>query len=201
MSKAVEESMEEKLQCGIQVQLRNGLIVMIRKLKLTDGERFYRFMCNLSPYSRSMFHPHPFNRQSAERTALEAESQNGFRLVALYGDEIIAYACWVHRLFRSHFPIVSIAVADAFQNQGLGRRLMELLIEIAKKKEKFGLELDVYKENANAIHLYESLGFRKIGETSDKRQYIMRLEFEDKARSKQSRRQKTWLKFWKWGRS
>lgn len=176
--------MDKRLEQGIELQLRNGLIVTVRKLRQTDGEQFYKFMCSLSPYSRSMFNPHPFDRHMAERVAADANSPNSFRIVAVYGGEIIGYACWTHRMFRSNFPIVSIVVADAFQNQGLGRQLMQLLIEAARRGAKRGLELDVYKENARAIHLYESLGFKKIGETPDKRQYIMRLEFEIQPDSK-----------------
>ncbi len=186
MSQALEESLDKKLEQGIELRLRNGLTVTVRKFRRTDGEQFYRFMCNLSPYSRSMFHPHPFDRYAAERIATDSDSPNSFRIVAVYSDEIIAYACWTHRVFRSHFPIVSIVVADAFQNQGLGRQLMQILIEAAKRRAKRGLELDVYKENARAIHLYESLGFRKIGETMDKRQYIMRLEFDVQPNPKRS---------------
>ncbi|MCS7253357.1 MAG: GNAT family N-acetyltransferase [Armatimonadota bacterium] len=197
MSQALEEDLDEKLKEGIQLSLRNGLVVMVRKLRRTDGESFYKFMCNLSPYSRSMFHPHPFDKQAAERAAADADSPNSCRLVATYSDEIIAYACWTHHIFRSHFPIVSIAVADAFQNQGLGRQLMKILIEIAKRRAKRGLELDVYKENTRAIHLYESLGFKRIGETLDKRQYVMRLEFEAQADQKNGRGFKFMLSFWR----
>ncbi|MFA4015854.1 MAG: hypothetical protein RUDDFDWM_000948 [Candidatus Fervidibacterota bacterium] len=191
-------NLDEMLEKGIQVPLRSGKVVTIRKMRRTDGEGIYKFICGLSSYSRMMFHPHPFSRQTAEHTAAEADSPNRFSIVATYGDEIVAYACWAHRMFRFHFPVVSIAVADAFQNQGLGRQLMLILIEAAKSRKERGLELDVYKENARAIHLYESLGFRKVGETADRRQHIMRLEFDDTSKK---HRRKLNLCFWLWRRS
>ncbi|MFA4044458.1 MAG: hypothetical protein HZRFUVUK_001245 [Candidatus Fervidibacterota bacterium] len=194
-------NLDEMLERGIQVSLRNGKVVTVRKMRRTDGEGIYKFICGLSTHSRMMFHPHPFSRQTAEHTAAEADSPSRFSIVATYGDEIVAYACWAHRMFRFNFPVVSIAVADAFQNQGLGRQLMLILIEAAKMRKKRGLELDVYKENARAIHLYESLGFRKVGETADRRQHIMRLEFDDAQTDSKKTRRKLNFCFWLWRRS
>lgn len=187
---------EELLRHGVFVELRNGLSVLVRKLRRSDGERIYRFVNNLSPHSRNMFHPYPFDRYIAERAAAEANSRSSFRLVALHSNDIVGYAYWRQRTLRPHFPVVSIAVADAFQNQGLGRYLLRLLIEAAKRRAKRGLELAVFKNNSRAIHLYESLGFRVVGETADRRQYVMRLEFP---RRKHKRKRTFKFRFWFWG--
>jgi putative acetyltransferase len=55
-------------------------------------------------------------------------------------------------------------VHDDYVNQGIGRALMERLLDLADNW--LGLkrvELDVMADNAPAIHLYESLGFEREG--------------------------------------
>jgi putative acetyltransferase len=59
---------------------------------------------------------------------------------------------------------IGITVHDAYVGRGIGRALMEALLELADNV--LGLkrvELDVITDNAPAIHLYESLGFQREG--------------------------------------
>jgi putative acetyltransferase len=59
---------------------------------------------------------------------------------------------------------IGIIVHDEYVGRGIGRALMEALLDLADNF--LGLrrvELDVYTDNASAIHLYESLGFQREG--------------------------------------
>ena len=51
----------------------------------------------------------------------------------------------------------------AYWNQGIGRKLLEKLLEFAGENGFKVLDLQVRSDNLAAIHLYEKLGFRKIG--------------------------------------
>jgi putative acetyltransferase len=65
---------------------------------------------------------------------------------------------------RRHVGGVGVAVREEFQNQGIGRALIESLLDIADNY--LGLvrvELVVLADNERAVHLYESLGFRIEG--------------------------------------
>ena len=60
--------------------------------------------------------------------------------------------------------IAHIMVHDEFQGRGIGRQLLEALLDIADNY--LGLvrvELGVYIDNESAIRLYESLGFAREG--------------------------------------
>jgi hypothetical protein len=48
-------------------------------------------------------------------------------------------------------------------SQGIGTRLMKAAIDWAQDKRIVRLELEVYAENAAAIHLYEKFGFEVEG--------------------------------------
>ncbi len=59
---------------------------------------------------------------------------------------------------------LGITVHDDFVNRGIGRALLEALLDLADNT--LGLkrvELDVIVDNAAAIHLYETLGFEREG--------------------------------------
>ena len=63
-----------------------------------------------------------------------------------------------------HVGSIGIMVHRDFQNQGVGRALMNSVIDMADNWLKLvGLELTVFEDNERAIHLYESLGFEKEG--------------------------------------
>jgi putative acetyltransferase len=59
-----------------------------------------------------------------------------------------------------HIGAIGLSVHDEYQGQGVGRALMTALLDLADNY--LGLvrvELEVFVDNAPAIHLYESLGF------------------------------------------
>jgi ribosomal protein S18 acetylase RimI-like enzyme len=60
-------------------------------------------------------------------------------------------------------PEVGLAVAGAFRQRGIGRQLLRSLIQHAEQHSYPALSLSVAPENP-ARRLYESEGFRKVGE-------------------------------------
>lgn len=63
-----------------------------------------------------------------------------------------------------HSAGIGIMVAGKFQGQGVGRRLMETLLDMADNWLMLArVELEVYTDNQKAIHLYEKMGFEIEG--------------------------------------
>jgi putative acetyltransferase len=60
------------------------------------------------------------------------------------------------------FEVAKMAVSERFRGQGIGRRLLEYTIAQARKLGAHTLELASNTKLANAVHLYESLGFRHL---------------------------------------
>lgn len=88
---------------------------------------------------------------------------------------VLSYSCWVCEDGEKKviaYAILSIAVGEAHilnisvdpsaQGLGVGRKIMEHLIDIARKKAET-MFLEVRPSNAKAQALYESLGFNEIG--------------------------------------
>jgi putative acetyltransferase len=55
-----------------------------------------------------------------------------------------------------------MAVSDIYQGHGVGRKILEFTIAQAKALGAHTLELVTNSKLGNAIHLYESLGFRHL---------------------------------------
>jgi ribosomal protein S18 acetylase RimI-like enzyme len=172
-----------ELELGVWVTLRNGESAFIRRFRRTDGDALYEFFTQrLSPESQRLYSLQPLDRNLVEWVVSEADAPDIVRLVAFNGDAIIGYAYWRPQIFKPKLPLLSIAVADEYQGLGLGRALMELLIDAARLRGMDGLELHVFKHNHRAIALYRKVGFEIVGDTDAGRQGGMVQKFRERGR-------------------
>lgn len=98
-----------------------------------------------------------------EKQAFVEECENNIAcyIVGEAGREIVAYGgMW---LVLDEANITNIAVKKNFQSQGVGRRLIKALIEMAKKRKVKTMYLEVRQSNEKAICLYKKLGFIAYG--------------------------------------
>jgi ribosomal protein S18 acetylase RimI-like enzyme len=65
--------------------------------------------------------------------------------------------------FRGNVYIPTMLVKTECRGRGVGTSLLQEVEKMAKEKNKRRLELEVFASNANAIHLYEKLGFIREG--------------------------------------
>ncbi len=57
-----------------------------------------------------------------------------------------------------------IGVKGTFRKRGVGRRLMEKMLERAAQRGVEEMFLEVRRSNKNAIRFYEAFGFKQVGE-------------------------------------
>ena len=55
-----------------------------------------------------------------------------------------------------------LIVRKPYQNRGLAQKLLQKVIQKAKKNNNSHIQLTVFKTNEAAIHIYEKYGFRKV---------------------------------------
>lgn len=64
---------------------------------------------------------------------------------------------------HSHVGHMGISLVPEYREEGIGTELMKALIALAPSLGMRILELSCYENNPRALHVYEKLGFQKIG--------------------------------------
>lgn len=82
-------------------------------------------------------------------------------VMAVAGEERIG-CCALVFMKPGVFEVAKMAVSESYQGRGIGRKLLEYAIAQAQTLGAHTLELATNARLANAVHLYESLGFRHL---------------------------------------
>jgi len=101
----------------------------------------------------------PWSAQSFE-SELE-DREHSLALVLVNGQHIIAYM--IVYLIYEQAHLANIAVAPAYQQRGLGRWLLHILITEARAFGSEVIHLEVRPSNEKALRLYSSLDFIQVG--------------------------------------
>ena len=110
----------------------------------------------------------PLTREYEEtyvkETLEKMEKDKKIHLVAII-DNAIAGSLELRRGERrkSHTADVGISILKEYRGEGIGRECLKILIDEARKLKLKLLTLSCFEINEGAIHLYESLGFKKAG--------------------------------------
>lgn len=91
----------------------------------------------------------------------------------------VGYACVVYQqdeqiqayglvsIAANEAHILNICVAPEYQGQGLGRKMLYKLLDIAEEKGVDSVFLEVRRSNQVAVQLYQQEGFNRIGVRRD----------------------------------
>lgn len=95
----------------------------------------------------------------SEKTFASNQGERYYNLRLDVDGKLAAFA--VTQVILDEATLFNIAVDPAYQRQGLGKALLEHLIEELEKRDVFTLWLEVCASNLAARALYESLGFNE----------------------------------------
>ncbi|HNU97520.1 MAG TPA: GNAT family N-acetyltransferase [Candidatus Syntrophosphaera sp.] len=92
--------------------------------------------------------------------SIQRTLEHGGILLLAYMDAILVGTIWLTNDYRRLY-LHHMAVLPEFQKQGIGRSLLQEAIQIADKQ---GLQakLEVHSDNAAALNLYRSMGFKVL---------------------------------------
>jgi phosphinothricin acetyltransferase len=88
------------------------------------------------------------------------------RFVAREATKIVGWAALSpvsKRRVYSGVAEVSVYVADASRGLGIGRKLLDALIEESERNEVWTLQASIFPENLASIALHRACGFREVG--------------------------------------
>ncbi len=127
-----------------------AVAIDIRPLGLADLSAIDRIEQRAyhTPWSRSMF-------------ASELGKRTSVCLGAFEGDRLIGYV--VNSRYVDVWHVMNVAVDPDHQRRGIATRLLEHLFDVTSDDQRRGYTLEVRVSNAEAIALYEKLGFERHG--------------------------------------
>ena len=107
-----------------------------------------------------------FETETPSWSSFDASRHPDHRHVALLDDRIVGWATLSPVSRRPCYTGVaenSVYVADEARNQGVGRALMERLVEHADASAIWTIQTSVFPENTASLRLHEGVGFRVVG--------------------------------------
>lgn len=156
------------------VTLRDGTTACLRFLGHDDGASLAALYENLSEKAMRFYWPHLLDREHALANASRADSPAEVVLVLAMPDASLGGYAW-YRWRDADSPVsgFGICVAEAYRGLGIGRLLMERLLEIARDIGPPVMTLTCQHANFRAVNLYLKMGFRivKEGMTGPRRQW------------------------------
>jgi len=147
-------------------ELKDGRIVRFRNVRSSDAELFLGFFEGLSPQSRDFMHGWSArcDPEHAQSIVAQADSESYYGLVVVAsapaGERIAGYS-WVTGIGGNDMPMLGVGVVDEYHEVGLGSKLLRSMIEDARQLGLARVKLGVWADNPRAIHVYESVGFRR----------------------------------------
>ncbi len=103
-------------------------------------------------------YPHPWSRANfadALKSGYQAQ-------LLMAGDKLLGYFIAMKGVEEVH--LLNITVAPAFQRQGWARVMLDALAVWARGQAAQWVWLEVRKSNQRALDVYESHGYRRVGE-------------------------------------
>jgi len=164
---------------------------IIREMRITDLYLLHRMYDSLSEESKRFFHPGFLGYENISfwwllsQVALFLSSIKFLRKILLHllphavllslvvndQNNVVGFAFLKikRRLLNGHFSAELGIVADeVHRGKGLGSKLMENLLKLARQENVHEIFLTVLSDNMKAIQLYEKHGFKKVGKTVDR---------------------------------
>jgi len=144
---------------------KDGRAVAVRRLVQADRGKLQQFDRDLSDETRFLFPPHSYDDETVDEYIRRNERGDDIIYVAEHEDKIVAYFF----LWYASRPtcLLGIGIADEFQGVGLGRQLMEILIESGREAGCEAIELTTAPENERAFVLYQKCGFQYLGDVEN----------------------------------
>ncbi len=156
--------------------------VIIREMKLSDAEMLLdHIRSHAEEGDKLLIEPDEVPRSaSQEREFLRIYQSKGRKMLVAVMDGMVVGSADVrmgtmHK--TAHTASFGIAVRKGYRGLGVGRTMMEYLMEWAVEHGARKLWLSVFSTNTKAISFYESLGFRE--ECRKRSQYFVKGEYVD----------------------
>lgn len=152
------------------MKLKNGAKLLISKAVKEDAEKIIEYLNLIGGESDNLLFGKNGFDMSVENEKKFIDNINSSKTSALFIGKINSEIVCIGSIQSSgkeriaHQSNIAISVKKKYWNNGIGTQLTQTLVEFARNNGVTEiLHLGVKYDNANAIKLYEKMGFEKIG--------------------------------------
>lgn len=161
---------EDNMKYTDKIKMKNGQECTIRNATYEDGQQvseLYARVHDETDYLLAYSDEHAFDVEG-ESEFLKGREESGkdIMLLAVVDGKIVANAGISgigNKDKVKHRAEFGISVLKEYWGLGIGRNLMNVCVECAKKAGYKQLELEVVADNAKACKMYKSAGFVEFG--------------------------------------
>ena len=149
-----------------EVVLRQGARLLIRPIRAADADALVGLHARLSADTiyRRYFGARPHLARADVERFTRVDGRARFALVAVRGSDLVAVARYEGRPGASSAEI-AVVVDDALQHQGVGRLMLERLVDVAHEAGLETLAADVLAGNTAMLALLRTLGLPRRTES------------------------------------
>ena len=156
--------------------------IIIRALEDDDVAKVQPYFDNLSPATRSKYHPYKFTADDIATIARQLHADTSAHVGAFCddggGERMVGHVWYSHEGGYGN-PGLGIGIVDDFQGRGIGQRLMSEIDAVARKRGERRIELSWYSDNLQALRVYSKAGYRIVSRAREGGQICMVREFAD----------------------
>jgi RimJ/RimL family protein N-acetyltransferase len=140
--------------------LKDGARVLLRPLTEDDRQSLLDFFQPVSPEERRYFRHDVSDPKVVEAWTTNVDYDKIFPLVAIVGNRIVGNTTLhFHDGPARHRAEVRIFLAKDFRQRGLGVRMLQGLIELARRRSLFILEVFIVNDSTHIIRAFHNAGF------------------------------------------
>jgi L-amino acid N-acyltransferase YncA len=173
------------------VTLRDGARVLLRPLVASDRQALIDFFAPISPEDKRYFRTDITNPDVVGSWVDNLDYDKVLPILAVMGDRIVGDAT-LHFFQgpKRHIAEVRIFLCKDFRHRGLGGRMLQAVIDLAKRRSLYMLDVEIASDQTHIIKAFQSAGFvhkctfedyfmLPDGELRDLAHLILRLRAED----------------------
>lgn len=153
-----------------EIMMSNGEKIIIRSATAEDALSLcqHRYVTSGETYFMARYPEEcSFDIVDMEKKLIHIKnSDSDFMITAFLDNEVIGDLGVTrvrNHMKYSHRAYMGISIQKQYCNMGLGSAMIEYAVKQAKANGFEQLELGVFEDNAEAIHIYEKFGFQKYG--------------------------------------
>jgi RimJ/RimL family protein N-acetyltransferase len=177
------------------VTLRDGARVLLRPLTSGDRQALIDLFSVISEEERRYFRTTVKDAELVGGWVDNLDYDRVLPIVAVIGDRIVGDATLhFHDGPYRHIAEIRVFLAKDFRHRGLGVRMLNALIELAKRRNLYILEVEVVNDQLEIIRAFQNVGFvlKSVsqeyfmlpdGELRDLTHLVLRLRRQDNSQS------------------